>query len=120
MINKVLVREKSELRAINRKYTEIKTRLSLKYNDRLEYCNLMLSKRVMSLDKINEECYQYISKLSQEVICLENEVYENDESLEQITVRGNDSTDEFAEIDIMSDSSAKRYRYNEYLETDDW
>ena len=57
MINEVLVEDKSELRAINRKCTEITTKLSLRYNNKLEYCNLMLGKRVMALDKINDECY---------------------------------------------------------------
>jgi hypothetical protein len=64
MINEVLVKDKSELRVINRKCTEITTKLSLQYNDKLEYCNLMLGKRVITLDKINEECYQYISELN--------------------------------------------------------
>jgi len=64
IINEVLVEDKSELRAINRKCTEIITKLSLQYNDKLEYCNLMLGKRVITLDKINEECYQYISELN--------------------------------------------------------
>ena len=57
MINEVLVKDKSELRAINRKCTEIIIKFSLQYNDKLEYYNLILGKRVMALDKINDECY---------------------------------------------------------------
>ena len=33
----------------------------------------MLGERIMSLDKLNEECYQYIGKLSQEVTHLEKD-----------------------------------------------
>ena len=115
MINEVLVEDKSELRAINRKYAEITTKLSLRYNDTLEYCNLMLSKRVIALDKINDECYRYIGKLNKEIIWLENELHENDESLEQRTLRS-DNIDRVAKIDIISDSSADGC--NEYLEYD--
>ena len=82
MINEVLVKDKSELRAINRKCTEITTKLSLQYNDRLEYCNRMLRKRVTSLDEINEECYRHISELNQEVSRLEIELFENERSIE--------------------------------------
>ena len=82
MINVVLIEDKSELRAINRKYAEITTKLSLQYNDQLEYCNIMLGKRVMSLDAINEECYQYIGELTQEISCLEMKLSKN-ESMKQ-------------------------------------
>ena len=117
MINKVLVEDKSELRAINRKYAKITTKLSLRYNNKLEYCNLMLGKRVMALDKINDKCYWYIGELNQEVIRLENELHENNESLEWRPLRS-DNMDGVAEIDIISDSSVESYRYNEYLEYD--
>ena len=49
-----------------------------------------------------------------------SELCENDESLEWRTLRRDDIMDGFAEINIMSDSSMESYRYNEYLETDDW
>ena len=117
MINEVLVKDKSELRAINRKCAEITTKLSLRYNDKLEYYNLMLGKRVMALDKINDEYYQYIGELNQKVIRLENELHENDESLERRILKSDDM-DEVAEINITSDSSAESYGYNEYLEYD--
>ena len=79
----------------------------------------MLGKRVMALDKINDECYRYIGELNQEVIRLENELHENDESLERRILKSDDM-DEVAEINITSDSSAESYGYNEYLEIDDW
>ena len=82
MINEVLIEDKSELRAINWKCAEITTKLSLQYNDRLEYCNIMLGKRAMSLNEINKECYQYIGELTQEVSCLEIELFENKRSIE--------------------------------------
>ena len=129
MINKVLVEDKSELRAINRKCTKITTKLSLQYNDKLEYCNLMLGKRVMTLDKINKEYYRYISELNQEIGELTQEILHlemklpKNESMKWRILQSNEIMDRrqkmFDKVEIMSDSSLDSYGYSEMLEIDD-
>ena len=82
----------------------------------------MLEKSAMSLDKINEECYRYISKLTQEISCLEIKLNEN-ESMEWRMLLSNEIMDRrqkiFDDIEIISDSSVDSYRYGKILEIDD-
>ena len=43
---------------------KIATKLSFQYLEKLEYCNLMLGKRVHQLSRINEELYRYKGDVS--------------------------------------------------------
>ena len=67
MIKAVFTDDKAELKHINRLSTDITTKLVLSSNDNLENLNLMLGKRVLSLEWINDECIRYIAVLNDQI-----------------------------------------------------
>ena len=62
---------------INKKCKEITITLFLQYVNRLEYCNLMLRKRIYKLEKITDNYYKCISELQEEVIHLRDNIDNN-------------------------------------------
>ena len=66
MIQEYLVDEKAELREINRLSTNITTKLTFHHQYNMENWNNQLRKRVLQLERINNECHQYIGELLSE------------------------------------------------------
>ena len=76
----------------------------------------------MGFEEINDEGYQYIGELTQEISRLEMKLSKN-ESMKWRMLQSNKIMDGrqkmFDEVEIMSDSSVDSCRYREILKTDD-
>ena len=53
----------------------------MEYNNQLENLNRKIGKRLISLERINNECYRYISELNQAVSHIEKELIKKERSI---------------------------------------
>ena len=81
IIQEYLVDEKAELREINRLSTKITTKFTFHHQYNMEIWNNQLRKRVLQLQRINDECHQYIGELLTEYAAVSDLPTDNDNSL---------------------------------------
>ena len=73
--------KKAELREINRLSTKITAKFTFHYQYNMEIWNNQLRKRVIQLQRINDECHQYIGELLAEYAAVSDLPTDNDNSL---------------------------------------
>ena len=81
IIQEYLVDEKAELREINRLSTKITAKFTFHHQYNMEIWNNQLRKRVIQLQRINDECHQYIGELLAEYAAVSDLPTDNDNSL---------------------------------------